>query len=84
MSKNKYKKILKFIAENRLGFHYIYRDTTFGVYGDSPTHIIITQTQGRNIEEIAKYDYSDDNNSIVDAIKDFKKEHVKEYILNAS
>jgi len=70
------KETLHFIAENRLGFRYLYRDTTFGAYGDDPTHIIITQTQGRECEDIAKYEYNGDEDAIENAIDNFKKEHV--------
>ena len=72
---SKLKKTLQFIAENRLGFRYVYGDTTFGAYGDDPTHIIITQTQGRECIDIAKYEYNGDEDVIENAMDKFKKEH---------
>ena len=61
---NKHEKILKYIAKNRLGFFYLYGDTTCGVYGDAPTYIVITQTQGRRQVEITKVAFDTYENAI--------------------
>ena len=65
---NKHEKILQYIAKNRLGFFYLYGDTTCGAYGDDPTYIVITQTQGRDQVEIAKVAFDTYENAIERAV----------------
>lgn len=64
----KHEKILEYIAKKRLGFFYVYQDTTFGAYGDAPKYIVITQTQGRDQVEIAKVAFDTYENAIERAV----------------